>query len=103
MLLMCCVGVEYIIDLGEKLKTGEVKLKNIINDPDYEENHAQIGEKKEHLIKLIDEIKVLYRDYCKVKNEIAKKTCLAAKKKKLADKQIKIFKQIADLIYSFQT
>jgi RNA polymerase primary sigma factor len=102
MFLKCCVGVEYIIDLGEKLKTGEVKLKNIINDPDYEENHAQIGEKKEHLIKLIDEIKVLYNDYGKIKNEITKKTCVAARKKKLADKQTKIFNQIVDMIYGFK-
>ncbi len=102
MFLKCRVGVEYIIDLGEKLKTGEVKLKNIINDPDYEENHAQIGEKKEHLIKLIDEIKVLYNDYGKIKNEITKKSCTAARKKKLLDKQTKIFNQIVDMIYGFK-
>ncbi len=102
LLLKCCVGIEYIIDLGEKLKTGEVKLKNIINDPDYEENHAQIGEKREHLIKLIDDIKVLYEEYCKIKAEISKKSCTAAKKKKLTTKMTKVYDQIVEMICSFK-
>ncbi len=102
MLLKCFVGIEYIIDLGEKLKTGEVKLKNIINDPDYEENHAQIGEKREHLIKLIDNIKSLYNEYCRIKTEISKKSCTSAKKKKLTDKMTKIYGQIVELICSFK-
>ena len=102
LLLKCYVGIEYIIDLGEKLKTGEVKLKNIINDPDYEENHAQIGEKREHLIKLIDEIRVLYEDYCKIKTEISRKNCTAAKKKKHTEKMTKVYGQIFELICSFK-
>ncbi len=102
LLLKCCVGIEYIIDLGEKLKTGEVKLKNIINDPDYEENHAQIGEKREHLIKLIDDIKELYEEYCKIKVEISKKSCAVAKKKKLSTKMTKIYDKIFEMICSFK-
>ncbi|MBN2246238.1 MAG: RNA polymerase sigma factor RpoD [Candidatus Aminicenantes bacterium] len=102
LLLKCYVGIEYIIDLGKKLQTGEVKLKNIINDPDYEENHAQIGEKREHLIKLIDEIKVLYEDYCRTKVEISKKTCAAAKKKKLSAKMTRVYDQIVEKITSFK-
>ena len=102
LLLKCYVGIEYIIDLGEKLKTGEVKLKNIINDPDYEENHAQIGEKREHLIKLIDDIKSLYEEYCKLKVEISKKSCTAAKKKKLTTKMTKSYDQIVEMISSFK-
>ncbi|MGD9162662.1 MAG: RNA polymerase sigma factor RpoD [Desulfobacteraceae bacterium] len=102
LLLNCCVGIEYIIDLGEKLKTGEVKLKNIINDPDYEENHAQIGEKREHLIKLIDDIKGLYGEYCKIKAEISKKSCTAAKKKKLTARMTKVYNQIVEMICSFK-
>ena len=102
LLLKCYVGIEYIIDLGEKLKTGEVKLKNIINDPDYEENHAQIGEKREHLIKLIDEIKDLYEEYCKIKVELSKKTCTAVKKKKLTAKMTKVYDQVVEKIASFK-
>ncbi len=102
LLLKCCVGIEYIVDLGEKLKTGEVKLKNIINDPDYEENHAQIGEKREHLIALIDDIKNLYDGYLEAKKEVAKKTCTAAKKKKLTAKMTRNYNKIVKLISSFK-
>ena len=31
-LLNCCVGIEYIIDLGEGLRNEEIKLKDVINE-----------------------------------------------------------------------
>ena len=102
LLLKCCVGIEYIVELGEKLKTGEVKLKNIINDPDYEENHAQIGEKREHLIALIEDIQKLYDGYCEAKKEVSKKSCTAAKKKKLTAKMTRNYNKIVKLISSFK-
>ena len=86
LLLKCCIGIEYIIDLGNKLKNDEIKLKNIINEPDYEDSHVQLGERKEHLIKIIDEINDLYQEYCNLKRECLKKRCSAVKKKRLRSK-----------------
>jgi RNA polymerase primary sigma factor len=102
LLLKCCVGIDYIIELGEGLKKGEVKFKNIINDPDYEEGHTQLLEKREHLLKVIDEIADLYKHYCEYRQEAAKKSCPAAKKKTLAGKMKKNHEKIADLICSFK-
>ncbi|MBN1627286.1 MAG: RNA polymerase sigma factor RpoD [Deltaproteobacteria bacterium] len=102
LLLRCCIGVDYIIELGEGLKKGEVKFKNIINDPDYEEGHTQLLEKKEHLLKVIDEIGVLYKGYCDYRREATKKSCLAARKKTLHAKMNKNSEKIAELISSFK-
>ncbi len=101
-LLKCCVGIEYIIELGEKLKSGEIKLKNIINDPDYEDGHTQLIEKKENLIKVINEIGEAYKEYRDLKREISKKSCSAAKKKKLRAKIDKNHKKMVELISSFK-
>ena len=102
LLLKCCVGIDYIIELGEGLKKGEVKFKNIINDPDYEEGHTQLLEKKEHLLKVIDEIGFLYKGYCDHRLEASKKSCLAPKKKTLSAKMKKNHEKIAELISSFK-
>ena len=102
LLLKCCIGIEYIIDLGEKLKNGEIKLKNIVNDPDYEEGQTQIVEKKEYLLNIIDEINQLYFEYKELKKEASKKACSAAKKKKLVKKLEKNYKKIDELVSSFK-
>lgn len=102
LLLKCCVGIDYIIELGESLKKGEVKFKNIINDPDYEEGHTQLLEKKEHLLKVIDEIGVLYKSYRDYRREASKKSCPASKKKTLSTKMRKNHEKISDLISSFK-
>jgi len=102
LLLKCCVGIDYVIELGEGLKKGEVKFKNIINDPDYEEGHTQLLEKKEHLLKVIDEISVLYKGYCDYRVEVLKKSCPAPKKKILSGKMKKNHEKIAELISSFK-
>ncbi|MFC1531973.1 RNA polymerase sigma factor RpoD [Thermodesulfobacteriota bacterium] len=101
-LLKCCVGIEYIIELGEKLKQGDIKLKNIINDPDYEESHTQLGEKKEHLIKMIGGINVLYQEYRHLKRETSKKSCSAVKKKRMLAKMEKNHQNMIELIRSFK-
>jgi RNA polymerase primary sigma factor len=102
LLLKCCVGIDYIVELGEGLKRGEVKFKNIINDPDYEEGHTQLLEKKEHLLKVIDEIGFLYKGYCDHRLEASKKSCAAPKKKSLYAKMKKNHEKIAELISSFK-
>jgi len=102
LLLKCCVAIEYTIELGRKLKEGEIKLKNIINEPDLEEGHAQIGEKREHLIKVIDEISGLYQEYRELKREISKKGCSTAKKKKNSARMENNYKKIVELINTFK-
>ena len=88
--------------MGYKLKNDEIKLKNIINDPDYEDSHTQLGERKEHLIKIIDEISELYTEYRDLKRESSKKSCSTVKRKKLRSKMKKDHEKMVELISSFK-
>jgi RNA polymerase primary sigma factor len=101
-LLRCCVGIEYIVDLGQKLKDGEIKLKDVINDLEDEDSHAQIGEKRDSIINLIDEIDNLYKERCELRRELQKKGTAAARKKKISDKIEKNYARIVELIGSFK-
>jgi RNA polymerase primary sigma factor len=101
-LLKCCVGIEYIIGLGDRLRKSEIKLKDVINDLEEEEAHTQIGERKESIITLIDKIKDLYDELCVCKQETLKKGCSPARKKKLRAKIDKNHKRMVELIGSFK-
>jgi RNA polymerase primary sigma factor len=101
-LLRCCVGIEYIIELGNYLKRNEIKLKDVINDLDDEDSHTQIGERREATIRLMDEIETFYKDRCELKQSVSKKGCSAAKKKKFNAKIDENDKRIAELISSFK-
>jgi RNA polymerase primary sigma factor len=102
MLLRCCVGIEYIIELGAKLQLGEIKLKDVINDLDDEDSHTQVGERRESIINLIGEIDSLFKLRADLKREMAKKGSTRAKKKKLAAKLENANTRIGELIRSFK-
>ena len=101
-LLKCCVGIEYIIELGEFLQLGEIKLKDVINDLDDEDSHTQVGEKREAIIALIHEISSLYQERTDSKREMQKRQCPAATKKELKFKAEENHKKIVELISSFK-
>ena len=101
-LLKCCVGIEYIIELGNQLKNAEIKLKDVINDLEDEESHTQIGERREATLKLMDEIESQFKQRADLKKEISKKGLAAAKKKKLAVKIDQATTRIGELISSFK-
>ncbi len=101
-LLKCRVGIEYIIKLGDLLKKGEIKLKDVINDLDDEDSHTQIGERKESIIHLIGEIESLYQDALDLKAQASKKGIPAAKKKRIQTKMENNRRKIVELISSFK-
>src|SRR4030042_885052 len=101
-LLKCRVGIEYIIELGDFLKKGEIKLKDLINDLDDEDSHPQIGERKETMIQLLGEIESLYQDSLEMKTQSMKKGILAAKKKRIQTKMENNRRKILELISSFK-
>ena len=60
-LIDCSVGVAHLLKMGEKLKNNEIKLKDIINDIDDDENNfMQIGERRGSLLNLIDQIRIIH-------------------------------------------
>jgi RNA polymerase primary sigma factor len=101
-LLKCRVGIEYIIELGDLLNDGEIKLKDVINDLDDEDSHTQIGERKESIIHLIGEIESLYQDSLELKTQALKKGLLAARKKRIQTKMENNRRKIVELISSFK-
>ena len=100
--LKCRIGIEYIINLGRCLKRGEIKIKDVINDLEDEDAHAQAGERREAIIQLIEEIETHYEECCELKQEAQKKKCAAAKKKKLNSRIEANHKRIVELINSFK-
>jgi len=100
--LKCRIGIEYIINLGRCLKRGEIKIKDVINDLEDEDTHAQAGERRESIIQLIEEIETHYEECCELKQEAQKKKCAAAKKKKLNSRIEANHKRIVELINSFK-
>ena len=100
-LLKCCVGIEHIIELGERLKERKIKLKDVINDLEYDDNFLQLGEKKESLINLIDQIQVLHEDMRSKRREISKRGVSEREKKRLTAEIKKDQRNIRGLINSF--
>ncbi len=101
--LRCRIGIEYIINLGKSLKRGEIKTKDVINDLEDDDSPASnAGERRESIIQLIEEIETHYEACCSLKQEIQKKKCPAAKKKKLGAQFEKRHKKIVELINSFK-
>jgi len=103
-LLDCSVGVEYIIELGDKLRRGKVKLRDVINDleDDYNSYYKQLGEKRDSLISVIDEIKQLYEGIIQKKAETNKGRISKTKKEKLTAEIKSAHEQIAKLVDSFR-
>ncbi|MBC8460620.1 MAG: RNA polymerase sigma factor RpoD, partial [Deltaproteobacteria bacterium] len=100
-LLRCCIGIEHIIELGERLKKSEIKLKDVISDLEDDDNFLQLGEKKESLINLINQIQILYEDMRSKRREISKGSLSERKKKKLTTKIKKDQEKIRGLVKSF--
>jgi len=101
-LLRCAVGIEYIMELGNHLKRGDIKLKDVINDLDDEDSHTQIGERRETIINIIDQIESLYKECADLKKALSKKGLSAPKKKKLNAKIVENNSRAVELIGSFK-
>ena len=101
-LLDCSVGVEYVIRLGSRLRENKVKLKDVINDLDEEENYTQVGERKDLLLNVIDEIEVLYQKNLEARREKARTRCPAARKEVLKSEIKENQRRISELVDSFR-
>ena len=100
-LLACGVGVEHIIELGDRLKETEVKLKDVINDLDDDDAYMQMGEKKETLIHMIEQIKALHDETRRKRREAAKSRCDEKSRKKLLEEIKKHQEETLALVSSF--
>jgi RNA polymerase primary sigma factor len=100
-LLDSCVGIEHIIELGEELKDSKIKLKDVINDLEDDDNYMHLGERKDSVIKLIEGIAEFHEDIGRKRREISKRGCSETKKKKLTAQIKKDQAKIMGLVNSF--
>ena len=100
-LLLCGVGIEHIIELGDKLNDGDVKLKDVINDLEEDDSYMLMGEKKESVISLIDQIKALNENMCLKRRQKVSADCSEKAKKGLLAKIKQDQKEIMKLVSSF--
>jgi len=54
------ISIEEVLSIGEKLKTGELKSKNVVDNIEDEEGFMEEDEHKERILKLIDRIRDFY-------------------------------------------
>ena len=88
-LLNSRVGVHEIIDLGEKLKKGKIRVKDVVKDADTEEN-VEFDEEAatKRVIKLIDKVKRFEAQTGKIKGEINSGKRLTDRQKKALQSQL---------------
>jgi RNA polymerase primary sigma factor len=101
-LLDCSVGVEYVIKLGNELRDNQLKLKDVINDLDEEESYTQVGERKDLLLNVIDEIEILYQKNLEARREKLRSRCPAARKEVLKSEIKENQRRISELVDSFR-
>jgi len=101
-LLDCSVGVEYVIKLGNELRDNQLKLKDVINDLDEEESYTQVGERKDLLLSVIDEIEILYQKNLEARREKLRSRCPAARKEVLKSEIKENQRRISELVDSFR-
>ncbi|NCO59490.1 MAG: RNA polymerase sigma factor RpoD [Deltaproteobacteria bacterium CG_4_8_14_3_um_filter_51_11] len=70
-LLNCSLGIEHVLELGRDLREGRSKLKDLTNDIDEEDNPVAVAEKRDGLLKIIEEIQGLYDEFCLKRKQIA--------------------------------
>jgi len=100
-LLLCGVGVERIIELGEMLRNNEIKLKDVINDMEDDDSYMLLSERKESVINLIDRMKELNERMRLKRREKAKVRCTEGTKKKLTTQIKRDQGKIMKLVSSF--
>ncbi|MCP4681136.1 MAG: RNA polymerase sigma factor RpoD [Desulfobacterales bacterium] len=101
--LDCGVGIDHIIELGEHLKEARVKLKDVINDLEDEDNgHTLLGEKRESLISIIDKIRHYHEEIYRSRLALLKKIRSVKKKKALTAKIKRDRAKILKLVSSFK-
>jgi len=100
-LLLCSVGVEHIIDLGEELVAGAVKLKDVINDLEDDDSYVHMGERKDSLLGLIEQMRELNQGLRAKRRQKMSSKCSDKKKKALAAQMKEDQKKIMALAGSF--
>jgi RNA polymerase primary sigma factor len=95
------VAVEELLEIGERLRKGKVRVKDVVKDID--EDEAEFNEQfyVERVCKVIDKVRKLQRDTEKLEEKMNERGTVEAKKKKLReavkDNRAQMFEELSDL------
>ena len=102
--LSSSIAVEEILDLGERLKKQKIRVKEIVRDVDVETEDGDFDEEfhTDRVIKIIDKVKMRFREIQKIEESLDGPTKLAEiKRKKLKQKidsnRNEMFELLSDL------
>ncbi len=95
------VAVEELLEIGERLRRGKVRVKDVVKDID--EDEAEFNEQfyVERVCKIIDKVRKLQRDTEKLDEKLAEPGSSESKKKKVKEAQkanrAQMFEELSDL------
>jgi RNA polymerase primary sigma factor len=95
------VAVEELIAIGDRLRNGKIRVKDVVKDID--EDEAEFNEQfyVERVCKIIDKVKRLQRDTEKLEEKLTEAGASDAKKKKVKDatraNRAQMFEELSDL------
>lgn len=95
------IGIEYIKELGRSLEAGTVKVREVVNDIEDDYNLHEIGQRRDFLLGLINEMEALDGETCKYWNDL-KCYCDPAQRKRLNAAIRKNQKKIFETMRSFK-
>jgi RNA polymerase primary sigma factor len=90
--LRSCIAVQEILQIGERLKRGKMRVKDVIRDFDDEDADFDEEWHTAWVIKLIDKVRRFNRDNEKIEEKIADKRFAESRKRKLRE-EIEVNKQ----------
>jgi len=99
--IRCRIGLEYMAELGKHLEAGRLKVRDIVNDIEDDFNTHQIGQRRDLLLNLINQMKALDEDTCSFQESLMG-CCHPAEKKKLMDQVEENQKKISEIMRSFK-
>jgi len=95
------VAVEELCELGERLKKGKVRVKDVVKDVDNEEGEFDEQWHTDRVVKVIDKVRRLQREIEKCHEKLTAKGQSEVKKKKVRDQiqahQEGMFEELAEL------
>jgi RNA polymerase primary sigma factor len=92
------IAVQEILQIGERLRRGKVRVKDVIRDFDDEDADFDEEWHTERVIKLIDKVKRLERDNAKIQEKFADKRLSEQRRRKLRDAIEKNKQEMFDLL-----
>ncbi|MBW1709466.1 MAG: RNA polymerase sigma factor RpoD [Deltaproteobacteria bacterium] len=81
-ILETSIGIQEILNLGDQLETGKIRLKDVIKDADEDDTLAEIELRKEKVLVKIDEVRQLYAQTSNLLKGLESISSAAEKKKK---------------------